>query len=93
MFVRTAKEIGLLIRDTRRRAGLSQSQLASKLRTSQSWVSEIETGKPGAELGLVLALLATLGVKLDAKQPDHSPELSDDSSEPSDSDDLPRFPR
>jgi y4mF family transcriptional regulator len=64
MFVRTAMDIGALIRDRRRNAGLSQTELAGRIGTTQRWVSEIERGKSTAEIGLVLLALAALGIQL-----------------------------
>ena len=69
MILRTATELGALIRDTRRRAGLSQAALAKRLGTSQGWVSEVENGKPTAEIAMVLRLLAHLDIQLDARRP------------------------
>lgn len=76
MIVRTATELGALIRDTRRRAGLSQAALAKRLGTSQGWVSEVENGKPTAEIAMVLRLLAHLDIQLDARRPGIDPERS-----------------
>jgi len=64
MSVRTVTEIGLLIRQARRQAGWTQSDLAECLQTTQSWVSEIENGKATAAVGMVLKALAALGLTL-----------------------------
>ncbi len=68
MLVRTAREIGLLIRDQRRRAHLSQRELAARLGVSRQWIVEVERGKPRAALDLVLRTLSALGVHLDVSQ-------------------------
>ncbi len=44
--------------------GLDQAQLAEKAGTSRKWLIEVEQGKPGAEIGLVLRTLRILGVSL-----------------------------
>jgi len=67
--VRTPRDIGALIRSHRRAAHLSQSRLASQVGVSQRWVSEMENGKPSAEIGLVLRALTVLDIALDAIQP------------------------
>ncbi|ESX09584.1 MULTISPECIES: helix-turn-helix domain-containing protein [unclassified Mesorhizobium] len=65
MKIRTARDIGILIKEARTRRGLSQAALAKMINTTQTWVSWIENGKPGAEIGNVLLALTTLGVELD----------------------------
>lgn len=66
MRLRTPKDIGALIRDRRRRLGLDQAELAEKVGVSRLWVNQVERGKPGAGLGLILRALAALGVDLAA---------------------------
>jgi len=53
MYIRRAADVGALIRDRRKAAGLTQGALAAKLGTSQRWISELERGKPTAELEMV----------------------------------------
>src|SRR6186713_653757 len=55
--------IGTLIRDARRHQGLTQSELADLLGTSQSAVARIEQGKQN----LSLEMLARVGEKLDSE--------------------------
>ncbi|MBE3073466.1 MAG: UDP-N-acetylglucosamine 1-carboxyvinyltransferase [Actinobacteria bacterium] len=55
--------IGTLIRDVRRHQGLSQSDLAESLGTSQSAVARIEQGKQN----LSLEMLARIGASLDSE--------------------------
>jgi HTH-type transcriptional regulator / antitoxin HipB len=69
MELRTPRDIGGLIRSRRRALGLDQRTLASRIGVSRLWLGEIEHGKPGASLALVLRTLAELGVTLSA--PDH----------------------
>ncbi len=66
--MRTAKEIGALIRERRRAARMTQSELGRKAGASQRWISEIENGKSTAEIGMVLLTLAVLGIDLEARQ-------------------------
>ena len=55
--------IGTLIRDARRHKGLTQSELADLLQTSQSAVVRIEQGKQN----LSLEMLARIGERLDSE--------------------------
>jgi len=55
------KEIGALVRDARKQRGLTQTQLAEALQTSQSAVARIEQGKQNVSL----EILARIGSALD----------------------------
>ena len=65
MKIRTAADLGALIRERRVKLGMDQRDLAEKTGTSRKWIVEVEQGKPRAEIGLVLRTLKTLGVSLD----------------------------
>lgn len=59
------RDLGAALRDARRRAGLSQQELADRARVSRQWLSRLETGSnPGAELRKVLDVLGALGLSL-----------------------------
>ena len=62
MDIRTPQEIGLAIRERRRKLGLDQEELAARVNVSRQWIIEIEKGKPRAELGLVLRTLNALNL-------------------------------
>ena len=62
MQVRNARDVGLLIKDRRRRLSLSQADLARSIGTSRHWVMHVEAGKPTVELGLVFRVLSALGL-------------------------------
>ena len=64
MFIRTPLDLGLAIRERRRRLGLNQSDLASRVGVGRQWIVAIEQGKARAELGLVLRTLAALDLRL-----------------------------
>lgn len=66
MRLRTARDVGAMIRDRRRAAGLSQAELAARAGVSKRWLAALEAGKPGAEMGLVLRTFAALGTDLTA---------------------------
>lgn len=67
MHIKSAIDLGRMVRISRNQKGWSQTELAEKLGTSQRWVSEIENGKSRAELGRVLKCLRALDVTLEAK--------------------------
>ena len=59
-----ASQIGLLVRGVRRAQGLRQDQLAAAAGVGVRFVVELESGKPTAQLGKVLAVLDALGCAL-----------------------------
>ena len=64
MRIRTPLDLGLVIRDRRRKLKLSQAELARKVGVGRQWVVAIEHGKSRAELGLVLRTLSALDLPL-----------------------------
>jgi len=60
MRIRTATDLGAFIRERRSRLGMDQISLAKKTGTSRKWLVEVEQGKPGAEIGLILRTLKSL---------------------------------
>jgi HTH-type transcriptional regulator/antitoxin HipB len=64
MHLRTPKDIGAIIRERRRSLGLDQGALARKVGVSRLWINQVEGGKPGASLNLVLRTLSAIGVDL-----------------------------
>lgn len=68
MRLTTPREIGAYIRDRRRAERLSQQELADLSGVSTRWLVDVENGKTGAQIGMVLRVLRTLGVVLDATQ-------------------------
>lgn len=54
-----------ILRDARRRHGLSQEQLAFRARTSQAAISRIERGEEGASVERLDSLLAAMGERLE----------------------------
>ena len=64
MQIRTPLDLGLVIRDRRRKLKLSQTELARKAGVGRQWVVAIEHGKSRAELGLVLRTLSALDLPL-----------------------------
>lgn len=64
MQIRTPLDLGLAIREKRRKLKLSQAELAGKVGVGRQWVVAVEHGKSRAELGLVLRTLSALGLSL-----------------------------
>jgi HTH-type transcriptional regulator/antitoxin HipB len=92
MRIKTARDIGILIKEARRRRGLSQAALARMINTTQTWVSWVENGKPGAEIGSVLLALTTLGVEMNFDLPASLPITSpDDADHHADDEEAPPY--
>lgn len=68
----TPKEIGIAIRDMRKRQGLRQDQLAGAAGVGLRFLIELEAGKETAQLGKTLAVLNALGCKVDLTAPDEA---------------------
>jgi y4mF family transcriptional regulator len=56
--------MGRLIRDTRKKLGLTQKALALTSGTGLRFVIELERGKETCEIGKALTILNTLGIKI-----------------------------
>lgn len=68
--IRTAEDLGRLIREQRKRQGLRQTDLAAIIGASHVFVGDVEKGKPSVQLGRVLRLLDELGLELRLSVPD-----------------------
>jgi len=64
MRIRTATDLGAIIRERRTKLGWDQVSLAKKAGTSRKWLVEVEQGKPGAEIGLILRTLKSLEISI-----------------------------
>jgi HTH-type transcriptional regulator/antitoxin HipB len=67
MRLSNADELGRYVRNQRKAAGLTQTVLAGRAGVSRRWISDLETGKSTAEVGLVFRVIAALGVFLDVR--------------------------
>ncbi len=72
MFVPIASpsELGLVLRATRKAQGLRLDDLAGSAGVGHVFAREAEHGKETLQLGKVIALLAELGIRLQADMPD-----------------------
>jgi DNA-binding XRE family transcriptional regulator len=62
--VNTPKDIGVLARQARRRAHMSQTEVGMRVGVSRQWIGALEAGHPRAELEIVLQTLAILGLEV-----------------------------
>lgn len=65
----TSQQIGQLIRDTRKKLGVTQKDLALTSGTGLRFVIDLERGKETCEIGKALKVLQTLGIKLTLTPP------------------------
>ena len=66
----TPEQIGISIRDMRKRQGLRQDQLAGAAGVGLRFLIELEAGKDTAQLGKALAVLNALGCKIELPGPE-----------------------
>jgi ribosome-binding protein aMBF1 (putative translation factor) len=59
------EDISVLIKEHRKKVGLTQSELAARTNTSRSLIHDLERGKQSVQADKLLAVLAHLGVKID----------------------------
>ncbi len=59
-----SKEIGKIVKNTRKGLGVTQRNLALTSGTGLRFIIELEQGKPTAQLEKVLTVLRTLGIDL-----------------------------
>lgn len=65
----TTAQIGDIVRAARKAAGLRQDQLAGAAGVGLRFIVDLEAGKPTAQLGKTLQVLAALGCSLDITPP------------------------
>lgn len=64
MQVRTAEDVGALVREQRLASAMTQAQLAATTGTSRQWIVDLERGKATLALSLVLRALRAVGLTL-----------------------------
>lgn len=65
----TPESIGKLIRDTRKKLGVTQKDLALTSGTGLRFLTDLENGKPTCQIGKILIVLHTLGIRIDLTPP------------------------
>lgn len=68
----TCEDIGRVVQMTRRQLGLRQQEVASLCGVGNRFLSELENGKPGLEIGRVIRVLESLGLELVARSRTHA---------------------
>ena len=63
--LRRCDQLGSAVRAVRRERGLTQAGAAALAGVSRKWLSDVENGKSGAEVGLLLRLLDVLGYEVE----------------------------
>lgn len=72
--VRTAADLGLLLRAARKSQGLRLDDVAGSAGVGHVFAREVEHGKETVQLGRVLKILSELGVKLVVEVPEGTHE-------------------
>ncbi len=62
-------DVGNLIRETRKKLGVTQKALALTSGTGLRFIIDLEKGKETCEIGKALTVLATLGIKITLTPP------------------------
>jgi y4mF family transcriptional regulator len=60
----TVQKIGQLVRESRKRLGVTQKDLALTSGTGLRFVIDLEKGKETCQIGKALTVLQTLGIKI-----------------------------
>jgi HTH-type transcriptional regulator / antitoxin HipB len=76
--VMSSKELGIMLRDLRKKQGLTQTELGRRVGLDQKKVSLIENGNPNVRLDTLFRLLSSLGygMALQAKMAESTEEDS-----------------
>lgn len=75
MRVTNAAGLGAVLRDARRRQGMTQAELAESVGVSRAWVVAVESGSPNARLDLVLRALQWVDLAVDVSRDEAAAEL------------------
>lgn len=62
--IAAAQDVGAMVRAARKAQGATQAELAALCGVGVRFISDLENGKPTAELGKVLIVLGSLGLEL-----------------------------
>ena len=64
------RQLASTVRGRRQDLGLSQGEVAARAGVSRQWLSGLEGGKAGAEIGLVLRVLDVLQLRMELRPGD-----------------------
>lgn len=59
-----AGSVGRIVREARKKLGVTQTELALMADTGRRFIVDLENGKPSCELGRSLRVLAALGLRV-----------------------------
>lgn len=65
MIIKSTKDIGNMVKKTRKAKNLTQIQLAQLSNVGTRFISDLENGKSTCETDKVLKILLNLGIKLE----------------------------
>jgi HTH-type transcriptional regulator / antitoxin HipB len=65
----SSQDIGRIVRETRKKLGVTQKALALTSGTGLRFVIELEKGKPTCEIGKALTVVQTLGIRIALTSP------------------------
>lgn len=68
---RTEKQLGAILRRTRKQAGLSQGDLGERIHLRQGTISRLEAGEPAVQLHTLVEILSALGLELVVRPRSH----------------------
>ncbi len=60
----STQDIGKIVRNTRKKQGATQSEFAALCGVGVRFISELENGKPTAQVGKLLQVLKCLGLEM-----------------------------
>lgn len=69
MSIKNAAEFGALVRQKRKKLGLTQEELATRCGVGVRFIVELEAGKPSCHLGKALTAATEVGLNLDDVPP------------------------
>jgi transcriptional regulator with XRE-family HTH domain len=72
--IHSTEQLGEILKTVRKSQSVRQDDMADMIGTSHVYVSEVEKGSEGANIGGILKLLDELGVNLILNIPDESEE-------------------
>lgn len=70
-----SKEIGTRIRSIRKAQGLTQAELALTANTAPRFISDLENGKPTCQIGKMLDVVNSLGIRLEFISPETATQI------------------
>jgi len=65
----TPEQLGKIVRRTRKEMGVTQADLALTSGTGLRFIGELENGKTTCQIGKVLSVIQTLGIRLEVIPP------------------------